>query len=94
MKKFMIQAKLPVSILREGKRFVAYTPAFDLSTSGKTHSEAKKRFTEAVNIFLQEIVRMGTLESVLLEYGWQKVGTGWQPPVLISQELESVVLSV
>ena len=37
------QTKLSVNFLREGKRFIAYSPALDLSTSGKTYEEAKRR---------------------------------------------------
>lgn len=66
MKIINFQANLSVTFLREGKRFVAYTPALDLSTSGTTFEQAKKRFTEAVQIFLEECHKMGTLEGVLL----------------------------
>ena len=45
---------------------MAYTPALDLSTSGTTLEEAKKNFTEAVEIFFDEIVKMGTLEDVFI----------------------------
>ncbi|MEK7537372.1 MAG: hypothetical protein AAB619_00155 [Patescibacteria group bacterium] len=48
---------LPVSILREGKRFIAYTPALDLSTSGKTFEQAKQRFEEAAELFFEETER-------------------------------------
>lgn len=82
--------KLPVSILKEGKKFVAYSPALDLSTSGKTYGEAKKRFAEIVNIFFEEIDKKGSLEDVLKELGWAKIQSRWQPPVVISQESELV----
>ena len=87
MKKIMF-VKLPVSILKEGNRFVVYSPAIDLSTSGKTYNEAKKRFAEIVDIFFEEIDKKGSSETVLKELGWKKVQTQWQPPVIISQESE------
>ena len=87
MKKIMF-VKLPVSILKEGNRFVVYSPALDLSTSGKTYNEAKKRFAEIVDIFFEEIDKKGSSETVLKELGWKKVQTQWQPPVIISQESE------
>ena len=80
--------KLPVSILKEGNRFVVYSPALDLSTSGKTYNEAKKRFAEIVDIFFEEIDKKGSSETVLKELGWKKGQTQWQPPVIISQESE------
>jgi len=81
---------LPVSFLRESDQFIAYTPALDLSTSGLTLEEAKKNFTEAVGIFFDEIVEMGTFEDVLLDLGWKKHNEDFIPPVVISQGMESV----
>lgn len=54
---------LPVSVLKEGKRFVAYAPALDLSTSGKTYEEAKERFEEAVTLFFEETVLSSSPET-------------------------------
>lgn len=86
----MLEFKLPVSILREGKKFVAYTPALDLSTSGKSYEEAKRRFSEIVNIFFEELIKKGTLEEVLRDLGWKRVQARWSPPVVISQESQTV----
>ena len=81
---------LPVSFLRESNQFLAYTPALDLSTSGHTLEEARKNFTEAVGIFFDEIIEMGTFEDVLLDLGWKKHNEDFIPPVVISQGVESV----
>lgn len=86
MKKLTFQANLPVTFLREGNKFVAYTPALDLSTSGDTFEQAQRRFVEAVGIFFEECRRMGTMESVLLELGWTKTKNNLQPPVVVAQE--------
>jgi predicted RNase H-like HicB family nuclease len=64
---------LPVTIFREGKAFVAYTPALDLSSAGKTEAQARRMFTEAIEAFFEELIEMGTVESVLKELGWTKV---------------------
>ena len=64
-KKLYFEVSLPVSILKEGKYFIAYTPALDLSTSGKTFAEVKERFGEVVQIFFEELLEKGTLEEVL-----------------------------
>lgn len=90
MRNFPLQVNLPVSILREGKRFIAYTPALDLSTSGANYKEVKTRFREAVEIFFQEIVRKGTFVEVLNSLGWEKMRTGWIPPVLIAHESQTI----
>jgi hypothetical protein len=90
MKIATFHAKLPVSVLREGRRFIAYTPALDLSTSGKSYEEAKKRFQEIVRIFFEELLRRGTLSGVLRDLGWRRVRARWIPPAVVSQELESL----
>ena len=81
---------LPVSIFREGKNFIAYTPALDLSTTGKTFDQAKKRFEEAVQIFFEETAEKGTFDELLQSLGWQKIQKCWTPPVEVSHQLESV----
>jgi hypothetical protein len=87
MKKVMF-VKIPVSVIKEGKKFIAYSPALDLSTSGRTYDEAKRRFAEIVDIFFEEIDKKGTTKIVLEELGWKKVKSEWQPPIVISQESE------
>lgn len=78
--------KLPVSIFRERKTFIAYTPLLDLSTSAKSFQEVKRRFAEVVQIFFEELKEAGTLEEVLKSYGWRKIQRTWEPPTLIAQE--------
>ena len=50
MRKIKLEFKLPISIIRENQKYVAYTPVLDLATSGKSYDEVKKRFGEIVNI--------------------------------------------
>ncbi len=90
MDKLIKHLNLPVSFIRESDQFVAYTPALDLSTSGATLEDAKKNFTEAVELFFDEMVAMGTLEDVLLDLGWKKQAHNFIPPVVVSQGMESV----
>jgi predicted RNase H-like HicB family nuclease len=85
-KKIDLKLSLPVSFLREGDCFIAYSPALDLSTSADSFEKAKKRFTEAVEIFFEELLEKGTLNEVLAELGWQKVKKQWMPPVVVAQE--------
>ena len=77
---------LPVLVTKQNKRFVAYTPALDLSTSGKTEKEAKTRFVELANIFLTEIIEAGTVNDVLSELGWKKEQKKWMPPQVVSSK--------
>ena len=89
MDKVAINFALPVSILREGKSFVAYTPALDLSTAGSTFEEAQKNFDEAVNIFFQELMGMGTLNEVLKDLGWEKQNNKFVPPIVIENSVQN-----
>lgn len=84
-----IKFSLPVTFLKEGKYFVAYTPALDLSTYGKTFDETKRRFEEVVRIFFKEIVGKGTLDNVLSDLGWKKMQKGWIPPLVVTHESQT-----
>jgi len=90
MKKTFLKVKLPVSIFKEGKHFIAYTPALDISTSGKTYEEVKERFNEVVKIFFEEIVDKGTFKEVLQELGWRKIHKEWSPPPIVAHEAEEI----
>ena len=81
-----INANVTVLFLQETEGIVAYAPALDLSTCGPSFDEAKKNFEEAYAAFVEECVRMGTLEEVLSSLGWKrKAGDGAElvPPTLI-----------
>ena len=84
--------KLPVTILKEKSRYVAYSPAIDLSTSGKTFDEAQKRFAEASLLFFEEIIKEKTADEVLGGLGWNKVNKNWKPPVVVSQQSETITV--
>ena len=94
MKNMFLKVKLPVSIFKEGKYFVAYTTALDLSTSGKTYKEVKHRFSEVVTIFFEEIIKRGTFEEVLQELGWKKIQKKWSPPPIIAHESEEIRIPI
>ncbi len=83
-----INGKIPVIFIKEKNQIIAYSPALDLSTCGKTLQKAKRRFNEAVTIFWEELIKMDTLEEVLKENGWQKIKgeknrPTWQPPAIV-----------
>ena len=94
MKQAYFEFNLPVSIFKEGDYFIAYTPALDLSTAGKTFRQVKQRFQEVVKIFFEEIANRGTLEEVLSELGWNKLQKQWSPPPVIAHEPERVKVAL
>lgn len=87
-----ISFSLPVTVIKEGDNFVAYTPALDLSTVGKTFDEAKKRFEEAVQIFFEEIIEKGTMGEALSELGWEKINHQYVPPVVVGHDTETFTI--
>jgi len=93
MKKSSLQISLPVTIFKEGKSYVAYSPALDLSTSAPTYEKAQKRFFEATRLFFEELAEMGTVDIVLADLGWQKVKSNWQPPIIVSSYIQPTTLA-
>ena len=93
MKKAKFEASLPVTIFKEGKSYVAYSRALDLSTSASTYEKAQYRFSEAVDIFFEELANMGTTDKVLANLGWQKIKSSWRPPVVVSNYVEPLTFS-
>lgn len=81
--------QLQVQFMKQGKHVVAYSPALDISTSGKTMAEAKKRFQELAHIFIKEVVSAGTINEVLSELGWMRHAKqkNWVPPVIASSNI-------
>ena len=88
-----ISYSLPVTVFREGKAFVAYTPVLDLSSTGKTEAQAKQMFIEAVELFFEELTEMGTLDVVLKDLGWTKRDGTLHPPRVVEHSLMSVSVS-
>jgi predicted RNase H-like HicB family nuclease len=82
-----INGSLPICFMKEKGSFVAFSPALDLSTCGRTFEEAKKNFAEALGIFFEECITMGTLDDVLESCGWEKVRRkGWEPPAYVGED--------
>lgn len=80
------QINLTVDFIKQGKTYIAYSQALDLSTTGKSIHEAQKRFEEAVDIFFEETIENKCLDKALKDLGWQKLKTKWKPPQIIKQE--------
>jgi len=94
MRKVLLEFNLPVSFIREDKRIVAYSPALDLSTSAKNYKEARRRFSEIVNIFFEELIKRDTLEEILGDLGWKKIQAKWTPPAVISHESQTIQVPI
>lgn len=66
-----VKVDVQIVLFQEDETWVAYCPALELSSYGDNEQEAKKAFDEAMDIFLSETNRKGTLERCLLKLGWQ-----------------------
>jgi predicted RNase H-like HicB family nuclease len=90
-----VNVDIIISIFKESKYYVAYCPALELSSYGKTEKEAKAYFEDALKVFLEDTIERGTLEKCLLKFGWtlqQKPEIKYLPP-RIENELEKIVNS-
>jgi len=83
----LISVGVDVLFLKEGNYIVAYAPALDLSSYGRTLPAAKKAFGEAIGIFIEETERKGTLERVLIKLGWTLSRIRYDPPRWTAGEL-------
>ena len=89
-----MEINFTAQIWREGKMYVSYCPELDVSSCGKTPEEAKKNLCEAVEGFLEETKKMGTLKEILQESGFTKEGQRkWKAPEWISLGKEKVLIS-
>ena len=67
----VVHVQVEVLQFQENGIWVSYCPALELSSYGETPEEAKAAFDEAMEIFLEETNRKGTLERHLLKLGWK-----------------------
>jgi len=87
----MQQIEFDGIVFQEGETFIAYSPKLDVSSCGNTIDEARKNLKIAVRLFLEEAEKMGTLEDILQESGYEKTDfNSWRTPRLIATELMSV----
>ncbi|MDR1113493.1 MAG: type II toxin-antitoxin system HicB family antitoxin [Candidatus Margulisbacteria bacterium] len=94
MDKSGIDTNLTALFFREDEdTIIAACPTLDISTCGKTLEEARKNFTELVELFFEEATNMGTLDQVLADCGWKKYNNKYFEPQLIATETERVKIS-
>ncbi|OGE28328.1 hypothetical protein A2867_04940 [Candidatus Daviesbacteria bacterium RIFCSPHIGHO2_01_FULL_40_11] len=73
-----MQLDFRIEIFKEGKHYVAVAPELNVSSFGSTQKEAKNALREAVELFLEECKRMGTLDDVLIEAGFKPKKRQWR----------------
>jgi len=78
-----VKIRYDVLVFKERDTYVAYTPQLDLSSCGTSPKEARKMLDEAVGLFLEEAEKLGTIEDILQESGYDKDKDVWVPPTIV-----------
>jgi len=83
----MLQIEFDSIVFQEGKVYVAYSPKLDVSSCGSTVEEAKVNLKMAVRLFIEESEKLGTLQEILEEAGYESKDTGhWIAPRVVATE--------
>ncbi len=87
----MLEIDFDAIVFQEGDTYVAYSPKLDVSSFGATVEEAKGNLKTAVRLFIEECAKMGTLEEILEEAGYESTGSHcWKTPRMVATELVSL----
>ena len=62
--------KTTIELWKEGDLYVACSPELDMVAQGTTFEEARRNMAEVIEIQLEEMQRMGTLDEFLREAGF------------------------
>jgi predicted RNase H-like HicB family nuclease len=64
--------KLTEELWKEGNMYVSYCPELDIASCGETVDQAKKNLKEVILITLEEAQKIGTLDKLLQEAGFDE----------------------
>ena len=67
-----MKLKLTEELWKEGNMYVSYCPELDIASCGETMEQAKKNLREIISINLEEAQKIGTLENLLQEAGFDE----------------------
>lgn len=82
----MLKINFRAEFFKEGDEYVGLCPELNVSSFGDSLGETKQSLTEAIEAFLEECERMGTLEDVLEEAGFLCHDGAWFPREPIFEE--------
>ncbi|MFH1702680.1 MAG: type II toxin-antitoxin system HicB family antitoxin [Nitrospirota bacterium] len=75
-----------IEIFKEEDVYVVLSPELNVSSFGETIEDAKRSIKEAIEAFIEECERMGTLEDVLEESGFSRINDSWRSRKPIAEE--------
>jgi len=67
-----MRMRLTEELWREGNMYVAYCPELDVPSCGETVEQAKNNLKEVILIHLMETAKMGTLDKLLQDAGFEQ----------------------
>lgn len=67
-----MKLKLTEELWKEGNMYVSSCPELDVASCGETTDQAKKNLGEVILINLEEAQKIGTLETLLQEAGFDE----------------------
>ena len=67
-----MRMRLTEELWREGNMYVAYCPELDVPSCGETVEQAKNNLKEVILIHLTETAKMGTLDKLLQDAGFDQ----------------------
>jgi predicted RNase H-like HicB family nuclease len=79
-------------VFQERDMYVAHCPQLDVASCGRTVEEARGNLAEAVRLFLEEAGKLGTLQEILDEAGYEPDNGALVPPKLVSAESMAVTI--
>jgi predicted RNase H-like HicB family nuclease len=71
--------KLTEELWKEENMYISYCPEFDIASCGETVDQAKKNLKEVIIINLEEAQKMGTLDNLLQEAGFDETQSVFWP---------------
>ena len=67
-----MKLKLTEELWKEGNMYVSYCPELDMASCGETFDQAKKNLKEVILINLEEAQKLGTLDNLLQDAGFDE----------------------
>lgn len=87
------QITLRTEFFEEDGQIIGMAPEINVSSFGANLAEARHSLQEAIELWLEECARMGTLAQVLHESGFRRTTSGeWVRERILAQDTISVGL--
>ena len=66
-----VKVNLGMYLFKEGKSYIVYCPALDLSAYGDSEEHAKKSFEDVFSMTVKYMLNKNTVKEDLINHGWQ-----------------------